>query len=439
MYDTAVNGWSIAKATPYARDPLVELAAACRTEGLRFGLYYSILDWHEPSQKGAGKAAYVAAMKRQLGEIAARFDPDVLWFDGEWEDWWTAEDGRDLAAYVRSIAPRAVVNNRVGKRGGTDGDYETPEQEIPRAGYARPWETCMTTNNSWGFHKADPAWKSSREITRLLAEVVGKGGNFLLNVGPTAEGVIPGECASRLEEVGRWLAANGEAVYGTRGFWADRWGAITRKGRRLYAILTERPSGPVRLPLVTPVKRARLLDGREVKVDGAGLVLPALPDALAWVVALDFDEEPVREKTRAERTADGEPIPAGADGAIELWAADAKCHGSTIRVEHVHPRGNAGFWTANDDFIEWFVDATGEYDVDLTYAVAPGAGGDFVVRVGDASVAGSVSSTGGWGAFKTVTLGRVALAGRASVSVRPVKFTHALMNLACVKLVSRKP
>ena len=417
MWPTKVNDWSIAGRTPFRRDPLRELAGACRAEGLRFGLYYSILDWHEPTQKGAGKADYVKKMKEQLRELTSNYDPDVLWFDGEWEPWWTPEDGRDLAAYVRQIAPRAVVNNRVGKRGGSDGDYETPENEIPRDGWRdRLWEACWTTNNSWGFHKGDAEWKSPGQILRMLADIAGKGGNLLLNVGPTSEGLIPETCAGRLREIGAWLASNGDALYGTAGFAATPWGAITRRGHRLYAIVCT--AGTLELPVV-------------------GLKPITVNDAPA-VVVIDCDGEPQRAKSRAELTADGVALPPDSDGVYRLLAVDAALRGRTLRVEEQDPRGNVGFWTDPADYVEWFVDAKGDFDVVLRYAVNPGAGGEFRVVAGAVELRSSVASTGGWNRFQEIGVGRVRIDGRVSVAVKPVRFTHAMMNLAGLRLAPVK-
>jgi alpha-L-fucosidase len=414
MWPTKVNDWSIAGRTPFKRDPLRELADACRAEGLKFGLYYSILDWHEPSQKGAGKAGYVNRMKMQLKELVTSYDPAILWFDGEWEAWWTPEDGKDLAAYVRSLAPNAVVNNRVGKRGGTDGDYETPEQEIPRAGFGdRAWETCMTTNSSWGFHTGDKAWKSGPQLLRMLADIAGKGGNFLLNVGPTQDGTIPEPCVKSLREVGAWLGRNGDAIYGTRGFCATPWGALTRRGSRLYAIAFE--SGTLEIPVLNAP--------RSIKVTTA----PS-------VVVVDCDGEPKRAPTRAELTAVGRPLPPEPDGSYLLRATDAALRGSTIRLETLSPEGNIGFWTDERDYVEWFVDRPGDYTMELRYAVAPGAGGLFKI----AEIPCSVASTGGWDRFKTLQLGRITIAGTTSIAVKPVSFNGALMNLVHLRLVPVK-
>lgn len=394
MYRTKYDDWHI------DAEPLKDLAAACRAEELRFGVYYSILDWHDPNPK--------TKLKVQLREIVDLVDPDVLWFDGEWEDWWIAADGDDLERFVREIAPRAVVNNRVGKRGPEDGDYETPEQEIPARGYPRLWETCMTVNGSWGYHAQDRAWKSPREVIRMLVDIVAKGGNFLLNVGPTAQGVIPEESAKILREVGAWLSKNGEAIYGTRGLIATSWGGITHRGDRLYAIILEGDS--VDLPIAGPIRSARRLDGTPVRFEGTRIFA-------SGVVVVD-----------AEPRIEAKPIAPDADGTITLLAKDAILHGS-VRVEYRHPKGNVGFWTSPDDTVEWDVQADGDYEVELTYSAAPGAGGEFTIG----ALSASVGSTGGWDRFRTIRLGRLSVARR--LVVKPVHFSTALMNLAAIRLL----
>ncbi len=233
MYGTRVSDYNIVQATPFKRDPLKELSLACKKAGLHFGVYYSQLDWHHPAQENdpakEGRQAYrfnrmrdgmkdryVADMKAQLKELIQEYGVEVIFFDGEWVPWWTKEDGHDLLAYVRGLNPKLIVNNRVGKRKKEDGDYGTPEQEIPSAGLDYDWESCMTLNGTWGYKSYDHEWKTSRDLIFKLVDIASKGGNFLLNVGPDALGEIPEPSVQRLREVGAWLRVNGEAVYGTR-------------------------------------------------------------------------------------------------------------------------------------------------------------------------------------------------------------------------------
>jgi len=207
---------------------------------VKFCTYYSILDWHHPSQepdwskadeddsvepyasnliKPGRKEEYTAYMKAQLAEVIVGYDPGVIWFDGGWVDWWTPADGKDLMAYLWWLKPDLIINNRAAgtlRAERTMGDYGTPEQFIPDRPGGRDFETCMTMNDTWGYKKNDDNWKSTQTLIVNLVDVVSKGGNFLLNVGPTADGRIPEASIERLREIGRWMKVNGEAIYGTR-------------------------------------------------------------------------------------------------------------------------------------------------------------------------------------------------------------------------------
>ena len=331
MFDTAVSGYDIVDATPYKKDPMRALADETKKQGLKFCFYYSIMDWHHPSQfidkagkdptagdgqnkiKPEQKAAYVTYMKGQLTELVTKYDPEVLWFDGEWIDWWTEADGRDLYAFVRGLKPTIIVNNRIGK--GRDGmrglnktgatwagDFGTPEQEIPPAGLPGvDWESCMTMNDSWGFKSYDTNWKSSATLIRNLVDIASKGGNYLLNVGPTREGRIPDTSVARLDDMGTWLSVNGEAIYGTTaspfksqlGF-----GRATQKGDTLYLHVFSWPAdGKLEIPGVPRrFRRARLLADRAAKLtvtsDHGAYTIDGLPanalDPAATVIALEM-------------------------------------------------------------------------------------------------------------------------------------------------------
>jgi alpha-L-fucosidase len=257
MFRSDVSDWSIRR-TPFQRDPLAELAAACKAEGITFCLYHSIMDWHHPdwgvrrpwNDVAAASGPpdmdrYVVYMKAELKELLTRYGPiGLLWFDGQWEKPWTAERGVDLYNYVRSLQPNIIVNNRVGKpansagggmaKTGEVGDYGTPEQTIPPTGFGPgvDWESCMTMNDHWGYNKSDQNWKSSETLVRNLIDCASKGGNYLLNVGPTSEGLIPAPSLERLKEIGDWMRVNSDAIYGTSASPFSRplpWGRCTSK------------------------------------------------------------------------------------------------------------------------------------------------------------------------------------------------------------------
>jgi alpha-L-fucosidase len=244
IYDSKISDYDVVDSTPYGRDLLKALSRECEKAGIRFCTYYSILDWHHPSQeptrikleedrednwemygmnqiKPGRKEEYRKYMKAQLSEIISQYDPGVLWFDGGWVKWWNHKDGRDLQKYIRALKPEIIHNNRIGINEGLNEDYGTPEQNIPPGGLDYDWETCMTMNDSWGYKRSDSNWKPTKVLIFNLIDIASKGGNFLLNVGPTAEGIIPKASVRRLKEMGAWLKVNGEAIYGTRA-WIKR-------------------------------------------------------------------------------------------------------------------------------------------------------------------------------------------------------------------------
>ena len=316
--------------TPFKRDVLKELADACRDQGIKLCWYHSIMDWHHPdylprrswedrSADGAELDRYITYMKNQLKELVTNYgDIGVLWFDGEWEDTWHHGYGQDLYDYVRSLQPSIIINNRVDvgrsgmqgltKKGSYAGDFGTPEQEIPPTGIPGvDWETCMTMNDHWGYNKNDNNWKSDVDLIRKLADIASKGGNFLLNVGPTAEGLFPQPSIDRLHAIGRWMQVNGVAIYGTSAspFKDLSWGRCTQKSikgnTRLYLHVFSWPAdGQLVVPgiynnpgdaflLAAPTKKLAV----HRKEDALVINLPeSAPDLINSVVVLDVVGKP---------------------------------------------------------------------------------------------------------------------------------------------------
>jgi alpha-L-fucosidase len=320
MFDTAVTGfkgessstiYSIVRFGPYGQDPIAALAQECKSQGVKFCFYYSIMDWHHSSQSGYGstmlsgqKDSYVMQMKEQLMELVTKYDPEVLWFDGEWQGWWTTADGQALYRYLRTMKPSLIVNNRVGKRAQTDGDFGTPEQEIPPTGLSYDWETCMTINNTWGFKSNDTSWKSTGTLIKNLADTSSKGGNYLLNIGPTGLGVIPQASIDRLTQMGQWLGVYGESIYATKAScFSDipSWGCYTTKTGKLYVhVITWPGNNQLTIPKLTnTINKVYLLNdpGTNLSYTTAGndmvITVPTVaPNQYDSVVVVDIVGDP---------------------------------------------------------------------------------------------------------------------------------------------------
>lgn len=323
LWDSAQTGWDVGS-TPYGKDLLKPLAEACEANGIKLCFYHSIMDWHHPDYgtkapwRGNASSAnpdmdkFTAYMKAQLDELLA-YKPGILWFDGEWEAAWTHERGVDLYHFLRARDPQLIINNRVdkGRKGMTGfnsdskfkGDFCTPEQEIPASGVPGvDWESCMTMNKTWGYSAHDQDWKSAETLIRNLVDIVSKGGNYLLNVGPTGEGLIPDASVQRLKRIGEWMKVNAEAIHGTAASpfpKAPAWGRCTRRtlpngNTMLYLHVFDWPAdGKLVVDALDNVPvNARLLaepgDALEVRTAPFTIQLPAsAPDKVASVIAVE--------------------------------------------------------------------------------------------------------------------------------------------------------
>jgi alpha-L-fucosidase len=456
LFDSKATDWDVVDATPYGKDLLKPLAEACRREGLRLGFYYSqAQDWNHPGGAAAGghwdpaaqdgdMMAYIRKIAvPQVKEILGHYgDISVLWWDTPIDI--SREMADELLAAVRPY-PKLIINNRLG--GGYPGDTETPEQQIPDTGFKdRDWETCMTMNDTWGFKSDDQNWKSVEQIVRMLADIASKGGNFLLNVGPTSEGLIPAPSVERLTKVGEWMKVNGDAIHGTgpSPFRRPAWGRCTTKalegGRtRLFLHVFDWPAdGRLVVPVENRPVAARLLAEPARKLAAAaadeGLVVTlsgAAPDAIDSVVAVDVEGAPKAKPY---------VISQKPDGSVVLDAAEAELHGPAIQVESKGGRSNVGFWTDQSAFPSWTfkVNQGGAFDVGLEFACDPGAAGTEIrIAAGDAAPATfSVPATASWDEFTKASAGRLELKpGPVTLTVKSAGGAkYAVMNLRAVTL-----
>jgi alpha-L-fucosidase len=278
MFNTKHSDFSIEN-SPYRRDIVREYVDAFRSEGLKIGLYFSLIDWHHPDYPAFEDAdrqryatlslrqptkeqwdRYLEFMFGQIRELLTNYGKiDVIWFDGQWERSPEQLKAKELRDMIQSLQPEILINDRLPGQG----DFDTPEQFVPAEPQQRMWETCLTMNTSWGYNPIDPEYKTARELIHTTCEVAAKGGNLLLNVSPKGNGKLPDEHIERLEALGQWMARNGESIVGTvPGL--EPWqfyGPSTRNGNTVYLHLLMKPNDTVSIKgiSVNKVKSVREL------------------------------------------------------------------------------------------------------------------------------------------------------------------------------------
>jgi alpha-L-fucosidase len=440
MYHSRVSAFNIIDATPFDRDPLRELAEACRQHGLKFGVYFShAQDWHHPGAGMAGRrwdAAQEGDMDAflrdiavpQLRELLTEYgDVAVLWWD-------TPRDMNPQRAQkflpLLQLQPNMITNNRLG--GGHQGDFNTPEGHIPEAGIpGRDWETCMTMNRTWGYKESDNDWKSARTLVHMLIECASKGGNFLLNIGPKADGSVPQASIERLEEVGRWMAVNGEAIYGTQAspFRARDWGRATTKADGansiLYLHVIDWPAdGRLPVSVRNEVRACYLLADRSRRFE-------VTHDPLEGVIVKLNGEapDPISSTVVLELVGPTQPVPltvfADDSGVLTLPAANANIRNrgdARTRLERVDRKTlNIGFWGSPLGTAHWTlqVPRAGRYRAEALIA-AHGESRLAVHLDGQSALALTTPATGGFTEFATVPLGELSLeAGLVELAIVP--------------------
>jgi len=311
MFHSKASSFNIYDATPFKRDPLKELADACAKGGIKLGFYYSqAQDWNHPGGAASG-GHWDPQQDGDMDQFIANVDiPQIKELFSNYGKvaviWWdtpigmTPERAEKLLPLLK-MQPDIISNNRLDSKKIT-GDFGTPENKIPTNSLATDWETCMTMNRTWGFRSYDHEWKSTGTLIRNLVDIASKGGNFLLNVGPTSEGLIPGPSVERLKEMGDWMKVNGKAIYGTAKSplkTQPSWGRVTQKGNTLYLHVFDWPAdGRLVVPgLKNKIAKAHLLKPNflgwhkrlvtENDADGVTISLPkAAPDKISSTIVL---------------------------------------------------------------------------------------------------------------------------------------------------------
>ncbi|HTJ11043.1 MAG TPA: alpha-L-fucosidase [Dinghuibacter sp.] len=452
MFETDASKWNIVDATPYGKDVLKPLAEACRKYGMKLGFYYSQAnDWNNPGGAAAGghwDSTQNGSMDDYIRNVAVPQVREILTQYGDVAElWWdvpsdmTPERAAQFTPLL-ALQPGIVVNNRLG--GGVRGDIETPEQYIPATGIpGRDWETCMTMNDTWGYKTDDNHWKSVETLIRNLVDIASKGGNYLLNVGPTSLGEFPQPIIDRLQAIGRWMSVNGEAIYGTQASPFERldWGRCTRKGDVLYLHVFHWPAdGRLLVPgLHNPALSASLLSGGAVlsthkTADGLVIDVPAAaPDTIATVIKL-------RIKGSLNVTVPPPKPITAANGVFTLHADQASLKaapGAQPPQLEGNPQ-NIGFWTDEKGYITWLLrfDRPGTYTITADVATPAAAAAFSIALGGVAALDAQVTRTGSYTLYQVQSLGRltVSKAGTYTLSVTPRASAWRPVNLRSLAL-----
>ena len=304
LFDSALTDYCAPKQGP-GRDLVKEYVDAARAEGLRVGLYYSLMDWHHPDwlhvkEDEAARKRFIQYTHGQIRELMSNYGKiDILWYDMavplDAKGW----ESEKMNKMVFDLQPEIIVNNR----NLLAGDFSTPEQSTQAT--KGDWESCMTMNDTWGYVTNDHNWKSPHQLLQNLVECARDGGNYLLNIGPRADGSVPGPSVHILGDIGRWLESNGAAVYGTQRCFFPHGDicAFTRKNNTLYIHVYFWPGEALAIGgVTTAIKSAKLMatnqpvtftqKGRQLIITG----LPATPlDDLLTVIEVECESEPIQQ------------------------------------------------------------------------------------------------------------------------------------------------
>ncbi len=406
MFHSDASKYNIVDATPYHKDVIKALAEECHKQGIKICFYYSqSRDWNEPNgldndwdfpAERDFQKYLDEKVKPQLTELLTQYEPvGMIWFDTPMTI--SKEQSQQLKDLVRKLQPATIISGRLG--GGVETDYSsTGDNAIPSTALDIDWEVPATLNNTWGFKKNDHEWKSAETTTRLLFDIVSKGGNYLLNVGPDAEGVIPEESVKILKTVGEWMKVNSEAIYGTKAtpFITEfPWGNVTRKDNKLYLGIYNWPATDFYLEgLRNKINKVYLLADESKKAipfeqtynmeldhHRVRINLPKnAPDKVVSVVVLEVDGEPQVEKTISQQF----------DGKIYLPGPTAEItkNNETYKLNFMTRGGGANGFNDPSINLTWnfMVEKPGTYQVDIISSETGSHGspqweGDHIIKI----------------------------------------------------------
>ena len=460
MFHSKASTYNIYDATPFKRDPLKELSDACKKHNMRLGFYYSqAQDWHEPGGtfQGIDKGTphWDPTLKRdslmnyirqkalpQVKEILENYGGlDILWWDTPIA---MTEEAAKLLQHEVEKYPNLITNNRLYRP--WPGDFSTPEQHVPPTGLDYDWEVCMTMNTSWGYKWYDNNWKSADDLIRMLVDIASKGGNLLLNVGPTAEGLIPDSSIVRLEQIGKWMKLNGESIYGTSAspFFKLPWGRCTQRVEKgnttLYLHVFNWPNDQIlRIPgLDAKIQDIYLLTNPKQKFAWKfenGDVLIHAPsvifDAINTVIVVKIKGKPEIESN----------MPGLKNGIIELPAAFADIHnpgyGTHAAITGSNSEAFITNWVDPKAKVEWMFDVaeTGDYVIEASVITTDTCMAE--ITIGKQTIKSTFNQNKT--SFETTRLGEISITetGNLVLTISPVKEYWKAASLQKIKLTKK--
>jgi len=465
MYDSKVSDYDMVDYTPYGKDPMKALSEKCTEKDIRFCFYYSHReDWDEPYAYGnfwdfetsqqngyeyeLEKADYFEKYlekkaKPQLKELLTNYGPiGLIWFD---RGMYIPEQGYEFIKIIRDLQPKCLVNGRVGNYNlELIGDYQNlSDNGIPASGVDEYWETPQTLNETWGYSRYDTNWKSPAEVIHRLAEIVSKGGNYLLNIGPKGDGSIPEASVRILKEVGNWMDKNSESIYETTAspLALHNWGFCTTKDSVLYLHVCNWPQNNELIinGLQSKIREAHtLVENKKLSFEQSKnqtrVVLEGVtPDPYNTVLKLNLEELP-----RVTPTI----ISPGKADTIKLDNMTVSTFGNTKKRYNRRGKLFISKWTTPADKARWILDVQkpGKYKVEITYsAPEKSVEADYNVLIGKKTISAIVEKTGIDFDYKTFNLGEIEFKkpGKSEIIVAPAeKLESDLMYFKSIQLIS---